>query len=138
MTNFYVQFTEDGKQAAVRYGLDPENTEGWFDTGLTDINDKRFKLVNNQVVELTDADKAEELRQLRFETAHINARIQRNTLLINCDWTQAPDNALSAEERQAWATYRQALRDLPDTIAQDGTFTLPTPPDPNYDPLRTV
>lgn len=34
-------------------------------------------------------------------------------LLQSSDWTQSPDSPLSAESKQAWATYRQALRDLP-------------------------
>lgn len=39
----------------------------------------------------------------------------RNTKLAQTDWTQLPDNALTAEQRAAWATYRQALRDLPES-----------------------
>jgi hypothetical protein len=38
---------------------------------------------------------------------------QRNGLLASSDWTQLPDSPLNAEMRAQWATYRQALRDLP-------------------------
>lgn len=38
---------------------------------------------------------------------------QRNKLLAQSDWTQVPDSPLSAEKKQQWAAYRQALRDLP-------------------------
>lgn len=48
--------------------------------------------------------------------AHL-VRVQRNTLLAQCDWTQMPDSPLAAAKREAWAAYRQALRTLPD---QDG------------------
>jgi hypothetical protein len=41
-------------------------------------------------------------------------RQQRIGLLASTDWTQMPDSPLSAELKQAWAAYRQALRDLPD------------------------
>ncbi len=41
----------------------------------------------------------------------INSAIgQRNTLLAASDWTQLPDVPLATKD--AWATYRQALRDI--------------------------
>jgi hypothetical protein len=45
--------------------------------------------------------------------AHAAAVKRRNKLLGGCDWTQLADSPLSKAERQAWADYRQALRDLP-------------------------
>ena len=44
-------------------------------------------------------------------------RGMRNEALAECDWTQAADSPLSDEKKAEWATYRQALRDLP-SIAQ--------------------
>jgi len=41
-------------------------------------------------------------------------RARRSYLLVECDWTQAPDSPLSAAKKAEWAAYRQALRDLPD------------------------
>lgn len=38
-------------------------------------------------------------------------RAERNRRLAECDWTQLPDTPVDAT---AWATYRQALRDLTD------------------------
>ena len=38
-------------------------------------------------------------------------RIERDKRLIDCDWTQLPD-VPSNVDKAAWATYRQALRDL--------------------------
>tara|TARA_Y100000385_G_C12734201_1_gene484021 strand:+ start:97 stop:630 length:534 start_codon:yes stop_codon:yes gene_type:complete len=43
----------------------------------------------------------------------------RSNLLPASDWTQLADAALSDEDQAAWATYRQALRDLPSTIDWD-------------------
>ena len=40
-------------------------------------------------------------------------RFVRNELLKGSDWTQLPDSPLSTESKAAWASYRQALRDLP-------------------------
>ena len=41
-------------------------------------------------------------------------RMARNGKLAECDWTQLADAPLSSEEKAAWATYRQELRDLPE------------------------
>jgi hypothetical protein len=40
-------------------------------------------------------------------------RLWRNGMLAATDWTQVADAPVDAS---AWAVYRQALRDLPDTI----------------------
>ncbi len=42
-------------------------------------------------------------------------RSKRDSLLTQSDWTQIPDSPLSSSQKTEWATYRQALRDLPVT-----------------------
>jgi hypothetical protein len=42
-------------------------------------------------------------------------RQQRGQRLSVCDWTQTLDAPLTQEKKVEWATYRQALRDFPDT-----------------------
>lgn len=44
------------------------------------------------------------------ETERQRVRFVRNQLLTESDWTQLPDVPLSTKE--AWAAYRQALRDI--------------------------
>ena len=39
-----------------------------------------------------------------------NVRADRNKRIADCDWTQLPDAPVDAA---VWATYRQALRDIP-------------------------
>jgi hypothetical protein len=39
-------------------------------------------------------------------------RIDRDHQLGTSDWTQMSDSPLSAEQKAAWAVYRQALRDI--------------------------
>ena len=46
-------------------------------------------------------------------------RQTRNYLLQQCDWTQLPDSPLSDTKRSEWATYRQALRDITETYAEN-------------------
>ena len=40
------------------------------------------------------------------------ARAQRDKLLLETDWTQVLDAPISAESREAFRVYRQALRDI--------------------------
>jgi hypothetical protein len=49
----------------------------------------------------------------------LQVRNQRNQLLAQSDWTQMADSPLTAEQKAAWAVYRQQLRDLPTNISAD-------------------
>lgn len=40
-------------------------------------------------------------------------RAERDRLLAECDWTMLTDAPLGEDERDAWAAYRQELRDVP-------------------------
>lgn len=40
----------------------------------------------------------------------------RNYKLMECDWTQLPNSPLTQKQVDAWAQYRQELRDLTDVI----------------------
>ena len=55
-------------------------------------------------------------------------RDQRNQMLAKCDWTQLADSHLSAEKKEAWADYRQALRDLPEEITDPAQVEWPQDP----------
>ena len=52
-------------------------------------------------------------------------RNHRNRLLAESDWTQLPDTPV---DRDAWATYRQQLRDFPATWTPSPTVTFPDKP----------
>ena len=52
-------------------------------------------------------------------------RAERNKLLAECDWTQVADAPVDAA---AWATYRQALRDITD---QANPFAIVWPQGPS-------
>jgi hypothetical protein len=53
---------------------------------------------------------------LDAKTAETN-RKTRNDLLTDSDWTQMNDSPLTNEQKTAWATYRQELRDISDLDA---------------------
>lgn len=54
-------------------------------------------------------------------------RGKRDWLLTQSDWTQLPDVPLTTQA--AWATYRQALRDVPQQPGFPTEITWPTAPD---------
>jgi hypothetical protein len=55
-------------------------------------------------------------------------RLQRDRERRNCDWTQSTDSPLNANTRAAWATYRQALRDVPEQAGFPETIDWPVAP----------
>ena len=87
--------------------------------GLTPEN---VKLVDGELVKDLDFDSAQ------LAQAWTALRTQRNALLAACDWTQLQDAHLSAEKKSAWADYRQALRDLPDTVTDPTQVDWPLAP----------
>ena len=54
-----------------------------------------------------------------------SVRTSRNDMLKDCDWTQIAD---STADKTAWATYRQALRDIPAQAGFPWTITWPDAP----------
>ena len=54
-----------------------------------------------------------------------NMRQIRNGLLLASDWTQLPDATC---DREAWATYRQALRDFPASWTESTEADFPDTP----------
>ena len=61
-----------------------------------------------------------EVQQLRD-----TIRDQRNSLLSSSDWTQLADATV---DKAAWATYRQALRDIPQQAEFPYNVTFPVTP----------
>ena len=55
-------------------------------------------------------------------------RAERDRLLAACDWTQVADAPLTATEKEAWADYRQALRDIPQTQDDPDSIVWPERP----------
>ncbi len=55
-------------------------------------------------------------------------KLWRNKQLAQSDWTQLPDAPV---DKAAWATYRQALRDLPAQGGSADEAVLPAQPGDN-------
>jgi hypothetical protein len=85
------------------------------DTEQGDITDNGDGTFTQEwvVTELSDSEK-----QDRFLT------YTRSSLLLLSDWTQIPDSPMSDADKALWATYRQAIRDLPSTITWSEVDTV--------------
>ena len=65
---------------------------------------------------------------VRDARAWAQVRAERDRLLADCDWTQVADAPLTASVKQAWADYRQALRDIPQTQDDPDGIVWPEQP----------
>tara|TARA_B100001093_G_C26473110_1_gene861490 strand:+ start:120 stop:611 length:492 start_codon:yes stop_codon:yes gene_type:complete len=75
---------------------------------------------------VTDHANEKVLAAAAYEAARdhlVEVKDYRNAQLAWSDWTRLDDVTLSADKKTAWQTYRQALRDLPATIAADSNLT---------------
>lgn len=63
-----------------------------------------------------------------FEALWAALRRERNRRLTLSDWTQIADASLDQTSRDAWAAYRQALRDLPEQTEDPRQVAWPAPP----------
>ena len=68
-----------------------------------------FDQPNNLITIKAVAKNTEELKTV----CAFKIRSERSRLLTFSDWTQFSDSPLTDAKKQEWATYRQALRDLP-------------------------
>jgi hypothetical protein len=55
-------------------------------------------------------------------------RSQRDALLKDSDWSAFPD-ATPKPSKEAWLTYRQALRDIPQTFSSPESVVFPNKPE---------
>ena len=81
------------------------------------------KMYRGQLIDLTESEiaqmqaAAEAAAADKIIMAATNAREKRNAKLSDSDWTQMNDSPLTNEQKTAWATYRQELRDISDLDA---------------------
>jgi len=82
-----------------------------------------------QVVDLyTEEGKAKKVLELEAEellAAQSFVRLKRNSLLVESDWTQVLDAPV---DQDAWAEYRQALRDITSQEGFPHNVVWPTKP----------
>ena len=87
--------------------------------GIPTLIDGTYHQVWNQ------EDAISEEISYRLENQWEEVRVQRNQLLLDCDWTQLAD--VSDEIKANWTEYRQSLRDI---TSQSNPFNINWPVKP--------
>lgn len=149
---FYVHVAEDGAAAYPRtltdlrllrrdvsfpaqISNDDAAAFGFFPVAPSPEPEGRFQ-TNERSAELVDGAWVEQWNTVPWTQEQIdaataaqwdNVRDERNAKLVACDWTQLDDTPLSNTEKQSWAVYRQALRDITDQ-ADPFAITWPAAP----------
>jgi hypothetical protein len=75
-------------------------------------------VVREDVLSLEGKTEQDYLDAVNLVKVHIlnSIRSERTRLLSESDWTQYNDSPLTQEQKTQWATYRQQLRDITDSI----------------------
>ena len=123
---YYIKFDENGIQEQMKFAEENPG-EGWHAVP-EDIDGKIFKLVSGAAIAMTKEEKDSYYLSLKTDYSYANLRSERNELLMRSDWTQLPNSGLSEAKVTEWETYRQALRDLPETMTEGLEYTLPEVP----------
>lgn len=102
-----------------------------FTASSTDTEDYSREIFNRgingefgSITEYVPPFTQEQLTEIKWNAI----RTRRDQLLYQTDWTQLPVNPLTPEQKILWETYRQQLRDLPNTIVDIDHVTWPIPP----------
>lgn len=80
---------------------------------------KRFFVIGEKPAPVPEPTQEEKEQAIRNE---------RNLRLAYTDWTQLPDAPLTAEQKSAYAEYRQALRDIPEQAGFPDAIEWPEEP----------
>lgn len=107
--HFIKKFTE--RQAMYNCNMN-NNVSCILESELGYVLDK-----NKQKIDLDTMTLVAQPMQYTGPTVSEQIRHERNLRLKICDWTQAADSPLSDSKKAEWATYRQALRDIPSTYS---------------------
>lgn len=127
----YVMVDNCGRVVSVQSSAFLADTSGWaeIDRGcghkychaqtfyfskpiLTEHGLFRYELKDGAVIERSAEDLEAERIFRDAEMQETEARAERNRLLLETDWTQTMDAAVSAESRHEIRAYRQELRDI--------------------------
>lgn len=122
----YMKFDENNIQEQMVLAEEKPGND-WYAVP-DEIDGKLFKLVSGAPIAMTEEQKDEYYLSLKTTYSYVNLRSERNEMLMRSDWTQLPNSGLSEAKRTEWETYRQALRDLPETMTEDLEYTLPEVP----------
>lgn len=135
--NYYIYFDNNGRIFAQTIGIANYSDLLSIDIGETPIDITKFFIDKNQVTLLPDKPDENNYWEFNYhnktwsgniEMASLQVLAKRLPLLEQSDWTQLPNNPLTAEQQAAWSTYRQALRDITAQLGYPFDVIWPTPP----------
>jgi hypothetical protein len=123
-----INFNKDTGQAIIRFdGYSPmaitlpiedgrylvgEHLETYIESFRPFVDVSRQQLLKD-VSNQEEIDILVELEEVDSETIKQEALLRRNRLLIISDYTQLGDSTLREDQKEAFASYRQLLRDIP-------------------------
>ena len=107
--------TTTAYQTSVRDGVEQDANGNWVEKYVA--RDMFQDTTNEDGVTTTKAEHEAAYQTKQDARVAEGHRATRNKLLADSDWTQMNDSPLSNEDKTAWATYRQELRDLSDLDA---------------------
>lgn len=111
-------------QYSMRQGVEQDNQGRWFTKNVLGPIFTNTEAFGDRPAKTAAENEAEYQARRDLEQA-TDIRNNRNQRLKDCDWTQLADSPV---DKSAWATYRQALRDIPDQSGFPWTITWPTQP----------
>jgi Phage tail assembly chaperone protein len=96
----------------------PTRYQTAFRDGIQEINGKWF-------TKYSVADMDDEAKAAMDTQQAASMRAERNRRIAECDWTQLPDSPV---DKDAWAAYRQTLRDIPKSEGFPWDISWPVAP----------
>lgn len=136
VNKFWAIFDENGISVITSVGVfdsqgnrvKPDDEQNWIEVEGDISASSFFKKEGSSIRPFTAEEVAEKNSSMLNNALMFDLRIERKKRLDESDWTQFETTPLSAEKKAEWATYRQALRDLPDTVTNPQSFEWPVPP----------
>lgn len=116
MTHLYSASTGGFYLKGVHTGI-PADAVTISDDDFTALMDAQA--AGNEIKPGADGSPVARLPVITADDLLSNLRTRRDRLLADSDFTQLPDSPLTEAQRIAWAGYRTALRNLPETYAAD-------------------
>jgi len=93
-----------------------------------DLERTAVEVDGSWVEQWTEVDASAEEIAARTESEAKSVRLDRDSRLAECDWTQLPDSPLDADAKVAWALYRETLRMVPEQAGFPWDVTWPPVP----------
>ncbi len=135
ISNTQIETAPKNKGAWVNYDKNTEllETDGYLPVIVIEETTAekpivKYREVNGQIEQYAESAPVPAIPELTEEQQEMQVRAQRNSLLTLCDWTQLPDAPLTDGEKQEWAEYRQALRDVPEQTGFPDAVVWPSTP----------